>query len=251
MSANMPVSTTSAREDWFATTHWSLVVHAGQAQNTLAREALETLCAKYWLPLYSFVRRRGYSAEDAQDLTQEFFSRLIQRNRLARADQRKGRFRAFLLSSMKNFLADEFDKARAQKRGGGKQPLSLEFDTGEAIYRVEPVDNTTPEQIYERRWAITLLDTVLAALHNEHEHAGKAELFDALRPCLVGDRTAQPYGQLAEKLGMSETGVKSAVHRLRKRYRELLRREIANTVSRPEEVEDELNYLFAVLSRES
>jgi len=245
----MPTSTTGARQGWFATTHWSLVVNAGRAQNTLARDALESLCQRYWLPLYSYVRRRGYTADDAQDLTQEFFTRLIEKDRLARADQHRGRFRSFLLSSLKNFLADEHDKASAQKRGGGAQPLSLEFETGETIYKVEPVNDVTPEQIYERRWALTLLDAVLAALREEHDTAGKMDLFQALRPCLVGDRTEQPYEQLAEKLGMSETAIKSAVHRLRKRYRELLRREIANTVSREEDIEDELRHLFAVLSR--
>ncbi len=233
---------------WFVTTHWSVVLSAGQTDTTKARDALGRLCQTYWYPLYAYVRRRGHSPEDAQDLTQEFFAHLLQQERLSHADQHKGRFRSFLLAAMNHFLADEWDKARAQKRGGGLPPLPLEFTTAESRYSLEPVDNITPEQIFEHRWALALLEDVVEQLREEYQREGKAELFAALNPCLVGDRTEQPYAELAPRLGLSESAVKSAVHRLRRRYRQLLRREIANTVSTPEEVDDELSYLFRVLA---
>jgi len=209
---------------------------------------LAKLCQAYWYPLYAYVRRRGHSPEDAQDLTQEFFARLLEKNWVRNADQQKGRFRSFLLGAMNHFLADEWDKARAQKRGGGVKPLPLQFDTAETRFSLEPADNLTPERAFERRWALTLLDEVLNRLRLEYEHDGKVELFAALNPCLVGDRTSQPYAELAAKLGVSEGAVKATVHRLRQRYRQLLRDEIAHTVSEPGEVDEELRHLFAVLA---
>jgi RNA polymerase sigma-70 factor (ECF subfamily) len=164
------------------------------------------------------------------------------------ADQQKGRFRSFLLSAVNHFLSDEWDKARAQKRGGGVPPVPLQFDTAETRYGHEPVDNITPEQSYERRWVLTLLDGVLHRLRSEYEQEGRAELFAELNPCLVGDRTAQPYAELGAKLGVSEGTVKAAVHRLRQRYRQLLHEEIAHTVADPDEVDEELQHLFAVLA---
>jgi len=232
----------------FVTTHWSVVLTAGHNDTPRAQAALANLCQTYWYPLYAYVRRRGHSPEDAQDLTQEFFARLLEHNWVGRADQQKGRFRSFLLSAMNHFLADEWDKARAQKRGGGVPPVPLQFDTAETRYGHEPVDKTTPEQNYERRWALTLLDRVLQRLRSEYEQDGKSELFTALHPCLVGDRTAQPYAELAVKLGVNEGTVKSAVHRLRQRYRQLLRDEIAQTVANPGEVNEELHHLFAALA---
>src|SRR5262245_28431317 len=175
---------THAGKAWFATTQWSVVLRAGQSDDRDSLSALEKLCRKYWAPLYSYVRRRGYGRDDAQDLTQEFFIRLMEHNRIARADQTKGRFRAFLLSSLKNFLADEWDKSKAKKRGGDVQFVPLQFDSGETMYELEPVDNVTPEQIFERRWALTLLDTVLTQLRNEHEREGKLDTFVKLSPCL-------------------------------------------------------------------
>ena len=222
---------------------------AGRSDTVRAHDALSNLCQTYWYPLYAYVRRRGHSPEDAQDLTQAFFARLLERNWVGQADQQKGRFRSFLLSAMNHFLADEWDKARAQKRGGGILPVPLQFDTAETRYGHEPADNITPEQNYERRWALTLLDTVLRRLRSEYEQEGKAELFAVLNPCLVGDRTAQPYAELAVKLGVSEGTVKSAVHRLRQRYRQLLHDEIAQTVANTGEVDEELHHLFAVLAR--
>ena len=232
----------------FVTTHWSAVVSAGRNDTTRARDALARLCQTYWFPLYAYIRRRGYSPEDAPDLTQEFFARLLKRNWVGHADQAKGRFRSFLLSALNHFLADEWDKARAQKRGGGVPLVPLQFDTAETRYGVEPADNVTPERSFERRWALTLLEEVLKRLQAEYEAEGKAALFAALNPCLVGERTSQPYVELAAKLGMNEGAVKSAVHRLRQRYRQLLRDEIAQTVADPAEVDEELRHLFAVLA---
>jgi len=233
----------------FVTTRWSVVLTAGRSQTTHAQGALEQLCQTYWYPLYAYVRRRGHSPEDAQDLTQAFFARLLERNWIGRADQQKGRFRSFLLSAMNYFLSDEWDKARAQKRGGGLPSVPLQFDTAETRYGHEPADCVTPEQNFERRWALTLLDEVLRRLRAEYEQERREELFAVLHPCLVGDRTAQPYAELAVKLGVSEGTVKSAVHRLRQRYRQLLRDEIAQTVAEPGEVDEELHHLFAVLAR--
>lgn len=241
-------ATTGDPQGWFATTHWTMVVSAGDAGSG-SRVALEKLCEQYWIPLYSYVRRRGYSAEDAQDLTQEFFVRLVEQNRVARADREKGRFRSFLLASLKNFLSDEWDKARARKRGGGIPILPLQFGEGESAYEHEPVDNITPDQIYERRWALTVLDTVLKNLRSEQERDGKADLFARLSPCLAGERAGQKYADLARELDLTESAVKSMVHRLRRRYRDLLRQEIANTVATTEDIDDELHYLIQVLAR--
>jgi RNA polymerase sigma-70 factor (ECF subfamily) len=214
-----------------------------------AQVALETLCRTYWYPLYAYVRRRGYSPEDAQDFTQEFFTRLLARHRLGTADPRRGRFRSFLLTAMKNFLADEWDKARTCKRGGGLPTVPLPIEAAESRYGAEPVDHVSPEQVFEKHWAMTLLEDVLTCLRAEYERAGKAELFAALNPCLVGERAAQPYAELARELGLSQSAVKSAVHRLRQRYRQLLRSQIAHTVAAPDEVDDELGYLFTILGR--
>lgn len=238
----------SPRQPAFVTTHWSVVLTAGRSDTTRAHAALSRLCKSYWYPLYTYVRRRGHSPEDAQDLTQEFFAHLLERNWVGKADQMKGRFRSFLLSTMNHFLADEWDKARAQKRGGGVPLVPLQLDTAETRYGLEPADNVTPERSFELRWALTLLEEVLKRLQAEYEQEGKADLFAALNPCLVGERTSQPYAELAKKLGVNESTVKSAVHRLRQRYRQLLRDEIAQTVATPDEVDEELRHLFAVLA---
>ena len=232
----------------FVTTHWSVVLSARDQDSIRSVEALESLCRIYWHPLYAYVRRRGYSPADAEDLTQSFFAWLLERNWLGQADQRRGRFRTFLLTSISNFLANEWDKARTQKRGGGRI-VSLYFDDAEADFSHEPADHFTPEQSFEWRWALALLDQVMNRLNAEFVRDAKAELFETLKPCLLGERTAQPYATLASKLAMTEGSVKVAVYRLRQRYRQLLRDEIANTVVRPEEIEEEMRYLFAVLAR--
>jgi RNA polymerase sigma factor (sigma-70 family) len=238
-----------ARQPAFVTTHWSVVLTAGHTDTTRAQQALSRLCETYWYPLYAYVRRRGYSPPDAQDMTQEFFARLLARNWVEAADPEKGRFRTFLLTAMSRFLADEWNKARAQKRGGGISPVPLRFDTAETRYGHEPSDPVTPEQCFERRWALTLLEAVLKRLRADYEREGKGGLFAALHGCLLGERDAQPYAELAVALDMNEGAVKVAVHRLRKRYRQLLADEIAQTVASPDEVEQELRHLQAVLTR--
>jgi len=248
LARTTPTGDESPRRPAFVTTHWSVVLTAGRSDTTRAHKALARLCETYWYPLYAYVRRRGHSPEDAQDLTQEFFARLIEGRWVENADREKGRFRSFLLSAMNHFLADEWDKARAQKRGGGVGLVPLQFDTAETRYGMNPADNLTPERCFELRWALTLLEEVLKRLQTEYAQEGKADLFAALNPCLVGERTSQPYAELAKKMGVSEGTVKSAVHRLRQRYRQLLRDEIAQTVAGPGEVEEGLRDLFAVLA---
>jgi len=231
----------------FALTHWSVVLAAGHSESTHAQAALEQLCANYWHPIYFYVRRQGHSPADAQDLTQEFFARLLARNDLATVDRSKGRFRSFLLASLKHFLANEWDKAKAQKRGGGRVPLSIDGSAAENSYAFEPVENVTPEKLYERRWALALLQQVMSQLKAEYAREVKADVFEALKGTLTGEGRTAGYAQIAERLGSSEGAIKVAAHRLRRRYRELLRAEIANTVSGPAEIEEEVRALFAAL----
>jgi RNA polymerase sigma-70 factor (ECF subfamily) len=231
----------------FATTRWSLVLAAGKRSSPQSSAALATLCENYWYPLYAYVRRRGHEANEAEDFTQAFFARLLEKNDLAAADPERGRFRSFLLASLKHFLANEWDRARAEKRGGGRAALSIDFGTAEERYRAEPTHDLTPEKIFERRWALVLLENVLARLHDESAQAGKADSFDRLKGFLTGEQSAGTYGQLAAELNMSEGAVKVAVHRLRRRYRELLRAEIEETVADPDEIDQEIRALFSAL----
>jgi RNA polymerase sigma factor (sigma-70 family) len=244
-----PSSEAPARQAAFVTTHWSVVLDATRSDTTRSQAALARLCQTYWYPLYAYVRRRGHSPDDAQDLTQEFFARLLEKNWLADADRQRGRFRTFLLSALNHFLANQWDKACTQKRGGAVQLVPLQLDSAETRYGQEPADPLTPEQIYERRWALALLNEVLNLLGAEHASAGTTKLFDLLKPCLVGDRKAQTYAALAAQLNMTEGAVKVAVHRLRQRYRQLLRDEIANTVAAPSEVDQEMRHLLAALTQ--
>lgn len=237
-----------ARQPAFVTTHWSVVLKAGRNDTTRARDALASLCQTYWYPLYVFVRRRGYSPPDAQDLTQAFFLGLLEQQSLAHADPRRGRFRSFLLGAMNYFLADEWKKARAQKRGGGRKILSLDLAVAEQRFDLEPADNATPDKAFDRRWATILLDVVLGRLENEYRREDKVELFDAIKQTLTGTRESQPYAALAVRLDMNEGAVRVAVHRLRQRYRELLQAEIASTVGSPEEVKEEMRHLFKVVA---
>jgi len=232
-----------ARE--FHTTHWSLVLRA-QGDSLNAEAALARLCHTYWYPLYAFVRRQGHSPHDAQDLTQEFFARLLAKDWLANVARERGKFRSWLLASMKHFLANEWDRAKTVKRGGRTTLVSFHDDSAEMRYRQEPADLASPEILFDRRWAHTLLDQVLARLREEQTAAGKLAQFDALKFCLTGEKSA--YADVARTLDMTEGAVKVAVHRLRDRYRTLLRAEIAETVATPEEIEDELRYLLAALS---
>jgi RNA polymerase sigma-70 factor (ECF subfamily) len=230
------------------TTHWSVVLAAAGADTPNAQVALERLCRTYWYPLYAYARRRGQSVEDAQDLTQAFFARLLERHWVGDADRERGRFRTFLLTAMSRFMAEEWDKVRTQKRGGGVGHVPLQLDDAETRYGCEPADNHTPEEYFERRWALTLLGTVLQRLRVEYDREGKGELFAALNSTLAGSRESQPYARLAEQLDLSEGAVKVAVHRLRKRYRHLLRAEIAQTVAAGEDVDEELHHFFAALA---
>jgi RNA polymerase sigma factor (sigma-70 family) len=220
---------------------------AARRDTASAHDALARLCQTYWHSLYAYVRRRGYSPDDAQDLTQGFFAFFLKRNAVAAASPDKGRFRSFLLASMNHFLSDAWDKARAQKRGGA-QVISLDTRTAETWLSQQPDKNISPEKAFERRWAISLLEEVYRRLEAEHRQNGKAEMFDVLRTTLAGASSSAPYAELGRKLQISEGAVKVAVHRLRQRYRELLRQTIAETVSGPEEVEDELRYLFRTLA---
>jgi RNA polymerase sigma factor (sigma-70 family) len=238
---------TLAGRSEFPTTRWTLVVAAGDPQRKEARSALVSLCENYWYPLYAFLRRRGYPADQAQDLTQEFFIRVLEGRYLDRADPEKGRFRSFILTSLKFFVADEEDRQRAHKRGGGAV-LSLEFLSGEDRYQREPAHDETPEWIFERRWALSVLDRVVERLRNEFVQHGRPEHFERLKVFLLGQSDA-PYAALAGEMNTSEGALKVAIHRLRKRYRELFRQEIADTVADPAEVESELRFLAAVLAR--
>jgi len=231
----------------FPTTRWTLVVAAGDPHRKEARSALVYLCENYWYPLYAYLRRRGYSADEAQDLTQEFFVRVLEGRYLDRADPEKGRFRSFILTSLKFFVADEEDRRRARKRGGGTV-VPLEFSSGEERYQREPAHDETPERIFERRWALAVLDRVVEKLRNEFVHHGHAEHFERLKMFLLGQSDA-PYAALAREMNKSEGALKVAIHRIRKRYRELFRQEIADTVADPAQVESELRFLAAVLAR--
>jgi RNA polymerase sigma-70 factor (ECF subfamily) len=231
----------------FATTHWSLVLAAGKSASADAEGALAALCQTYWYPLYAYVRRQGHQPDDAQDLTQEFFARLLEKQYLQNADPERGRFRCFLLTMFKRFLSRGRDRAKARKRGGGRKLLSLDFEAGEKRYHREPSHVTTPERIYEQHWALTLLDQVFDRLRVEFDQAGKQREFTCLRVFLTGEAGTPSHKEAAAELGMTEDAVKVAVHRLRRRYRDLVRQEIAQTVAGPQDVDEELQHLFAAL----
>lgn len=231
----------------FATTHWSVVVEAGQKDSPKASEAMAQLCHTYWYPLYAYVRRKGHPAPDAQDLTQEFFARLLARNYLGGADRRKGRFRSFLLGAFEHFLAKEWRRAHAEKRGGGCAAWSLDETDAENRYLLEPAHELTPAKIFDRRWATTLLEQAMARLGEECRADKKGALFAKVKELLSGNSCDASYAELARSLDMTEGALKVAVHRLRRRYGELARAEIAQTVASPEEVDQELHYLLEVL----
>jgi len=231
----------------FTTTHWSVVLLAGQADSPHATEALEKLCRTYWYPLYVYVRRQGNSLEDAQDLTQNFFSRLLEKNYFAKADPDRGKFRTFLLRSMKNFLVNEWKRAGRVKRGGDLTFLSFDANVAEDRYAAEPANESNPDTAYEQRWAVTLIEQVLTALRQEFNAADKARLFEELKGFIWGDKSTASYVEIAGHLNLTEGTVKVAVHRLRQRFRELLRAEVAHTVARPEDIDGELRHLIAVV----
>jgi RNA polymerase sigma-70 factor (ECF subfamily) len=233
----------------FPATQWTAVLAASGTPSPESAAALERLCSSYWYPLYAFVRRGGHSPPDAEDLTQEFFARLLEHNWIAHADRHKGRFRSFLLMAMKRFLAKEWDKVRTLKRGGQVRFVPLQLDTAETRYTREPADTRTPEQVFEEQWALTLLESVLSRVREDYARDGKGALFHTLEPCLIGGRDTQPYAALGAELGMSDGAARVAACRLRERYRERLKAEIAQTVASAEEVDEELRHLLRVMAR--
>jgi RNA polymerase sigma-70 factor (ECF subfamily) len=231
----------------FPTTRWSRVILAGDPDAPLARESLAELCTAYWYPLYAYIRRRGHDPEQARDLTQDFFARLLEKGLLAEADPSRGRFRAFLRTVCFHFLANRRDHEQAKKRGGGRAVLPIDPVDAEGRYALELADGLTPERIFERSWALTLLGRVLDQLGSEYDEAGKEATFEALRGLLDGTSDATSYAAVAARMGMTEGAARVAAHRLRHRYGELLRREIASTLAEPAEVDDEIRELFAAL----
>lgn len=232
----------------FATTHWSVVLPACQQATPEAGVALERLCSTYWYPLFAYLRRSGYAPPDAQDLTQAFFVHLLEKDRLRNVHPDKGKFRSFLITSLKNFLANEHDKRQCLKRGGQFSFIPLDVENGEARYHLEPFHELTPDKAFERTWGLAILDAVRRRLQDEYTADGKGELFEALQPYLSGDKGSAPYAETANQLGLTESAVKMAVLRLRRRFGESLRQEIAQTVAEPSEVDEEIRCLFAAVN---
>jgi len=237
-----------SRQEWFPTTHWSVVLAARAQGSPQAAEALEKLCRTYWYPLYAYVRRRGYTSEDAQDLTQEVFARLLRKNYPAQADRARGKFRSFLLLTLNHFLADEHDRTAAQRRGGGQIDISLDEPSPEDRYCREPADERSPEIIFEQRWAQAVLDQAIARLQAEFVDDGKARIYEVLKAFQPGEQNTLSYTEAAKRLGVSDDAIRSMVHRLRRRHREVVREEIAQTVSTAAEIDDELRHLIAVIA---
>lgn len=248
MTSEYSSGSSDAPGDIFATTHWTVVLAAGQRHTPQSDGALEQLCKSYWFPLYAYVRRRGHSKPDAEDLTQAFFARFLEKNYLAGLSAERGRFRAFLLASLKHFLANEWDKSQAQKRGGGAMPLSLDWETADTKFQVAATDEPSPDAAFDREWALALLAKVIQRLQAECEAEGKAKLFAQLKMFLMAGKGESAQAEVAKTLGMEEGAVRVAVHRLRKRYRALLREEIANTLSDPALVDEEMRALFGAFS---
>jgi RNA polymerase sigma factor (sigma-70 family) len=233
---------------WFPTTHWTAVLTAADSRAPRGTEALETLCRAYWFPLYAFVRRQGHGPTEAQDLTQDFFAHLLSSDALSSVDPSKGRFRSFLLASLRNLLANEWRHGQRQKRGGGANVFSLDAVEAEERYRLEPADGATPESIYERKWAEALLERVLARLRDECDASGRTQRFDTLKVFLLEDKGTLSLADAASCLGLTVVAVKGVIHRLRQRYREIFREEVAHTVERVEEVDEEIRHLLNALA---
>jgi RNA polymerase sigma factor (sigma-70 family) len=239
---------TSVPGDIFATTHWTVVLAAGKRHTSQSDGALEELCRTYWFPLYAYVRRRGHSKADAEDLTQSFFARLLEKKFLKNLDGEKGKFRAFLLAALKHFLANEWDKSQAQKRGGGAANLSLDWQTADTKFQVAATNEPSPDQAFDREWALALLAKVIGRLQKECEAEGKAKLFEQLKIFLMAGKRETAQSGVAQTLGMEEGAVRVAVHRLRKRYRALLRDEIAQTLADESQVDEEMRALFGAFA---
>jgi RNA polymerase sigma-70 factor (ECF subfamily) len=240
--------TSPAHDDIFATTHWTVVLAAGKPSSPEAQNALEQLCQTYWFPLYAYVRRRGHVREDAEDLTQAFFTRLLEKNFLANLDSDRGKFRAFLLASLKHFLANEWDKSQCQKRGGSQAHLSLDWQTADTKFQVATQNEPSPDKAFDREWALALLGKVILRLQEECDTEGKTKLFTLLKTFLTAGQGESAQVEVAKTLGMEEGAVRVAIHRLRKRYRQLLRDEIANTLIDPAMVDEEMRALFGAFT---
>ena len=247
MSAEESHFADSAGKRKFATTQWSVVLAAGEVSRHDSRDALARLCESYWYPLYAYVRRRVDHVHEAQDLTQAFFAELLEKNYVGSATPERGRFRAFLLTTFKHFLSKQWDKAKAQKRGGGRAPIPLDFESADSRFSMEPAAGLTVEQIYDRQWAITLLGQIMERLAGEFKRAGKAKQFEELKGFIIKDHAGTTHAQAATRLNMTAAAAKMSASRMRRRYRELLREEIAQTVAGPDEVDDEIRNLFATL----
>ena len=248
MTPKASTPSTSAPGDIFATTHWTVVLAAGKRSTPQSDRALEELCRTYWFPLYAYVRRRGQTKEDAEDLTQAFFTRFLEKNYLAGLSAERGRFRAFLLASLKHFLANEWDKSRCLKRGGGVTPLSLDWQTADTQFQVAATAEPSPDKAFDREWAVTLLAKVIERLQAECEAEGRSKQFAVLKIFLTAGTGELSHADAAQKLGLDETAARVAVHRLRKRYRQLLRDEIAQTLADAADVDEEMRALFGAFS---
>ena len=251
-SGNLPAADLSngnniPRVARFATTSWSVVLQAASENDSSNQMALATLCEAYWYPLYAFVRRAGNSPADSEDLTQSFFADLLEKSKLAKSDPSRGRFRTFLLASLENFLKNEHRKNSAAKRGGRHTILSLDFASAESQFQLEPTHEQTPQKAFDKNWALALLNQVLLSLEQQYSDSGKSELFASLKEHLVGNDST-PYSKIAADLGMKEGAIKVAIHRLRERYGQMLRLQIAKTIEDPASVQQELKYLFEVIS---
>ena len=233
---------------WFVTTHWSVVLSAQDRSSARSAQAMESLCRAYWYPLYAYVRRLGHQSADAQDLTQEFFARLLAKEWLASADREKGRFRTFLVVALKRFLANEWDRVHREKRGGHAPHFPLDTELAEARYQSEPALELTADRIYERRWALTLLENTMNRLREEFGQANKGAEFERLKVFLTAEKSAMAYADVARDLGTSEGAARVAVHRLRRRFRKVFREEVAHTVAASEDVDEELRHLLAALA---
>ncbi len=220
---------------------------AGRKSSVHSRQAMESLCETYWYPLYAYVRRRVPDVNDAHDLTQAFFAELLEKNYVGSATPERGRFRAFLLTAFKHFLSKQWEKARAKKRGGGRVAIPLDFDSADSRYSIEPSSGLTAEQLYDQQWAVTLLGQIMQRLESEFDGDGKAEQFEELKGFIIGDHAGTTYADVAERLNMTVAAAKMAGSRMRQRYRELLREEIAQTVAGPDEIDNEIRNLFATL----
>jgi RNA polymerase sigma factor (sigma-70 family) len=248
LSAASSSQQTAAPGDVFATTHWTVVLAAGRRHTPQSDHALEELCRTYWFPLYAYVRRRGHAKADAEDLVQAFFARFLAKNYLAGLSEERGRFRAFLLAALKNFLINEWKHANRQKRGGGEIPLSLDWETADTKFQVATTAEPSPEQAFDREWALALLSKVIERLQAECAADGKAKVFEQLKVFLAAGKSETAQGEVAKALGMEEGAVRVAVHRLRKRYRQLLRDQIAHTLSDPAMVDEEMRALFGAFA---